>query len=118
MGSYEVHVLSERKKAGNYRGRSFLYLAEFLKNTLTNFAVICLKRPQKAGVFLGPISSKITVAIEKERRKRQRGEEERRRREKSNACTLSFYNGYFGQKTKNCWTGKVHLAVTLFMPIP
>lgn len=53
MGSYEVHVLSERKKAGNYRGRSYLYLAEFLKNNLTNFAVICLKRPQKAG-FFGP----------------------------------------------------------------
>ena len=105
MGSYEVHVLSERKKAGNYRGRSYLYLAEFLKNNLTNFAVICLKRPQKAG-FLGQISSKITVAMEKERRKRQREEEERRRREKSNACTLSFYNGYFGRKTKNCWTEK------------
>ena len=33
---------------------------------------------------------------EKERRKRKSGEEERRRREKSNGCTLSFYNGYFG----------------------
>ena len=53
------------------------------------------KRRQKAGVFLGPISSKITVAKEKERRKRKSEEEERRRREKSNGCTLSFSNGYF-----------------------
>ena len=77
-----------------------------------------LEKASKGGVFFGPDKLQITVAIEKERRKRQRGEEERRRREKSNACTLSFYNGYFGQKTKNCWTEKVHLAVTLFMPIP
>ena len=48
---------------------------------------------------------------EKERRKRKRVEEERRRREKSNGCTLRFHNGYFGRKT-NCWTQKVHLAVT------
>ena len=53
------------------------------------------KRRQKAGVFLGPISSKITVAKEKESRKRKSEEEERRRREKSNGCTLSFSNGYF-----------------------
>ena len=48
---------------------------------------------------------------EKESRKRKRVEEERSRREKSNDCTLSFHNGYFGRKT-NCWTQKVHLAVT------
>ena len=45
---------------------------------------------------MGPISSKITLTKEKERRKRKSEEEERRRREKSNGCTLSFYNGYFG----------------------
>ena len=116
LGSNEVHVRSEREKAGNYRERTYLYLAEFLKNNLTNFAVICLKKPQKA-VFLGPICSKITVAMEKERRKRKKKEEERRKREKSNGWTFSFYNGYFGRKTKKCWTEKVHLAVTLFMPI-
>ena len=53
------------------------------------------KRRLKAGVFLGPISSKITVAKEKESRKRKSEEEERKRREKSNGCTLSFSNGYF-----------------------
>ena len=53
------------------------------------------KRRQKAGVFLGPTSSKITVAKEKERRKRKSEEEERRRREKSNGRTRSFSNGYF-----------------------
>ena len=53
------------------------------------------KRCQKAG-SLGPISSKITLTEEKERKKRKRREEERRRREKNNGCTLSFYNGRFG----------------------
>ena len=53
------------------------------------------KRCQKAG-SLGPIRSKITLTEEKERKKRKRREEERRRREKNNGCTLSFYNGRFG----------------------
>ena len=55
-----------------------------------------MKRLQKAG-FLGPISTKKILTKEKERRKRK-SEEEERRREKSNGCTLSFYNGYFGRK--------------------
>jgi len=42
---------------------------------------------------LAPISSKLTLTREKDRRKRKSEEEERRRREKSNGCTLSFYNG-------------------------
>ena len=33
----------------------------------------------------------------KEERKRKK-EEEERRREKSNGCTLGFYNSYFGRK--------------------
>ena len=45
---------------------------------------------------MGLISSKITLTKEKERWKRKIEEEERRRREKSSCCTLSFYNGYFG----------------------
>ena len=68
----------------------------FLKtNLLTKFAVIWVKRRQKAG-FLSPRSSKITVTKEKERRKRKGEEKERRRRKKSNGCTISFYNSYFG----------------------
>ena len=45
-----------------------IYLAEFLKTNLTKFAVIWVKRRQKAG-FLTPRSSKIIVTKEKERRK-------------------------------------------------
>ena len=55
---------------------------------------ICSHLSQKTG-FLSPISSKITLTKEKQRRERESEEEERRRREKSNGCTLSFYNGYF-----------------------
>ena len=65
--------------------------------------------------FVSPRSSKITVTKEKERRKRKSEDTERRRREKSNGCTLSFYNGYFGDcfwPKKHFWTEKVHLAVT------
>ena len=87
---------------------TYTYRAIFLKTNLMKFAVIWVKRCQKAG-FLGPISSKIALAKEKERRKRKSGEEERRRRGKNSGCTesLSFYNGYF----ENCWTQKVRLVV-------
>ena len=54
---------------------------------------------------------------EKERRKIKSEEKETRRRERSNGCTLSFYNGYFGRKKKkkkrNCWMQKVHLVVKI-----
>ena len=91
-----------------------IYLADFLKTNLTKFAVIWVKRRQKAG-FWGLISSKITL---KERRKKKSEEEERRRRnKKSNGCTLSFLMAtlkiVFGRKkSDNCWTQKVHLVVT------
>ena len=72
-----------------------IYVTYFLKTSLTKFVVIWVKRCQKAG-FLTPRSSKITETKEKERRKRNSEEKERRRREKSNGCTLSFYNSYSG----------------------
>ena len=53
----------------------------------------------------------MIVTKEKQGRKRKSEGKERRRREKSNGCTLSFYNSYFGKK--NCSTQKVHLAITL-----
>ena len=56
-------------------------LADFLKTSLTKFAVIWVKKRQKAG-FLSPRSSKIIVTKEKERRKRKSEEKERRRRKK------------------------------------
>ena len=56
--------------------------------------------------FLGPMSSKIRVMKEMERRKRKSAEGERRRSEKKKGCTLSFYNSFFGEK--NCWLQKVH----------
>ena len=48
--------------------------------------------------FLGPISSKIRVMREMERRKRKSAEGERRRSEKKKGCTLSFYSSFFGEK--------------------
>ena len=69
---------------------------------------------QKTG-FMGPISSKITLTKEKERRKGKNKKEERRRRKKAMVALLVFfYNRYFGDKVwpkKSCWTQKVHLAV-------
>ena len=76
----------------------------------TKFAVIWVKRRQKAS-FLSPKSSKITVTKKKERRKRKSEE-----KKKNNGCTISFYNSYFGDDfwpKENCWTQKVHLAITL-----
>ena len=67
--------------------------ADFLKINLTKFAVIWVKRCQKAG-FLSPRSSTIIVTKEKGKSEGM----ERRRREKSNGCTISFYNSYFGDR--------------------
>ena len=55
-----------------------IYLADFLKTNLRKFAVICVKRRQKARL-LSPRSSKIKLT-----KKRKREERERRRRKKSN----------------------------------
>ena len=51
------------------------YLSDFLKTNPTKFAVIWVKRRQKAR-FLNPRSFKITVTKEKERRKRKSEEKE------------------------------------------
>ena len=82
-------------------------LTNFLKTNLMKFAVIWVKRHQTVG-FLSPRSSKSTVTKEKERRKRKSKEKERRTwKKKSNGCTLSFYNGYFGEtvgcKFRSIW---------------
>ena len=68
-----------------------IYLAEFLKTSLTKFAVILVLRRQKAG-FLTPRSSKILVTKEKETRKIKSEE----KRKKPNGCNLRFCNSYFG----------------------
>ena len=76
---------------------------------LTKISVVWVKRRQKA-CFLSPRSSKIIVTKRKERRKRKSEEKERRRWKKSNGCTLSFYNSYFGDSfwlEKNCSMQKV-----------
>ena len=74
----------------------YVCLPDFLKTNLTKFAVIWVKRHQKA-CFLSLRSSKITVKKEKERRKRKSEEKKRKKREKHNygLCTLSFCNSYF-----------------------
>ena len=64
------------------------HIAHLLKTNLTKFAVICLKKRQKAR-FLSPRSSKIIVTKEKERRKKKSEE-----KKGNNGCTLSFYNSY------------------------
>ena len=66
---------------------------------VTKFAAIWVKKAKRQG-FWRPISSKIELAKEKERGKRKSEEEEKSRGEKSNGCTLRFYNGYFGRKKK------------------
>ena len=77
------------------------------------------KKPENLGfkrqVFWSREAPKSHLLKEKERRKRKCEEKERGRREKTNDCTLSFYNGYsveFFSRKKKCLTEKVHLAVT------
>ena len=56
-------------------------LADFLKTKLTKFAVIWVKKRQKAG-FLSPRSSKITVTKEKASRKRKSEEKKKKKKKK------------------------------------
>ena len=56
-------------------------LADFLKTNLTKFAVIWVKKRQKAG-FLSPRSSKITVTKEKASRKRKSEEKKKKKKKK------------------------------------
>ena len=90
----------------------YIYISSrgFFKNQPNEICRHWDDKASKGRVFLSPTSSKFTVTKEKEKRKRKSEEEERRRREKSNGCTLSFYNSYFGEK--KMLNTKVHLAVT------
>ena len=54
-------------------------LADFLKTNLTKFAVIWVKKRQKAG-FLSPRSSKIIVTKEKASRKRKSEEKKKKKK--------------------------------------
>ena len=56
-------------------------LADFLKTSLTKFAVIWVKKRQKAG-FLSPRSSKIIVTKEKASRKRKSEEKKKKKKKK------------------------------------
>ena len=58
--------------------------------------------------FFGPNKLQNHTNEGKRKEKKKEGEEEERgRREKSNGCTLSFYNGYIGDwREKKCWTEK------------
>ena len=62
----------------------YLYLADFLKTNLTKFAVISVKKPQKAR-FSSPTSPKIMATIqgkEKEKKKeRGEGKEEKKKKQ-------------------------------------
>ena len=72
---------------------SIVYLADFLKTSLTKFAVILVKSCRKAG-FLNPRSSKITVTKEKERAGNRKGGEEK----KAMVALLVFHLGVFTPK--------------------
>ena len=75
---------------------------------------ICSHLSEKAskGKFFGPDKLQNHSNEEKRKEKKKNGEEhiERRTKERSNGCTLSFYNGYFGWfwTKKKCWTEKIH----------
>ena len=61
-----------------YCKHSFIYLVDFLKTNLMKFAVIWVKRCEKAG-FLSPRSSKIIVTKEEKERVRRRKEGQQRK---------------------------------------
>ena len=67
----------------------YVCLADFLKTNLMQFAVISVKKLQKAH-SLSPRSSKIIATKEKKSRKRKSEEKERRRKKKAMVALLVF----------------------------
>ena len=60
---------------------AILYLTDFLKTSLTKFAVTGVKRRQIKAGFLSPKSSKITITKGKEKKKEQgEGNEEEKKK--------------------------------------
>ena len=101
-GNIQINYLLAQRKKSSFNlvvEKIWLLFVESIPNRLfeNQHNDICRHLGEKSskGRFLGPISSKITLTRERERRTRKSEEEEMRRREKSNGCTLSFYNGYF-----------------------
>ena len=77
--------------------------SQFFETNLTKFAVIWVKKRQKA-CFISPRSSKIIVTKEKEKRKRKSEEKQRRRRKKKTMVSLLVFL---------IATLKIHLAIAL-----
>ena len=77
---------------------------DFLKTNLTKFAVIWLKRGQKAGFFAPEKLEEITLTKEKERRKRTSEYDEIKGRGENMVALLVFIMGTleiaFGRKKK------------------
>ena len=67
----------------------YVYLANFLKTNLTKFAVIWVKKRQKA-CFISPRSSKIIVTKEKKEKKKERGEAKEEKKKKTMVSLLVF----------------------------
>ena len=92
---YISYFMTERLLViGKFLQISLFISSRFYENQPHEICSHLSEKASKRAGFLGPRSSKITLTKEKERRKRKRGKEERKRREKSNGCTLSFYNGF------------------------
>ena len=71
--------------------------SRFFENQPNEICSHLSEKPSK-GRFFKPDELQYHTNEGKGRRKRKSEEEEKRRREKSNGCTLSFYNGYFGDR--------------------
>ena len=73
----------------------YLPLADFFKNQPSE---ICRHLSEKASEskLFGPYKLQNHTNDGKGKEKRKSEEEERRRGEKSDGCTLSYCNGYFG----------------------
>ena len=77
-----------------------IYLADFLKTNLRKFAVICVKRRQKARL-LSPRSSKIKLTKKRKGQKEERGEGKEEKEKKQ--WFLSFYKLHWRWHTLTDW---------------
>ena len=78
----------------------YIYRSSWFFENQPNKICSHLSETASNGRFFDPENLQNHLTKEKERRKRKREEKKSRRREKSNGCTLSFYNSYFGDSAE------------------
>ena len=74
-----------------------------------------LPAPLLTTLYYKPCFSETVWELERKEKRKSQGKKGGEEKKKNNGCTLSFYNGRFGEflaEKKSGWTQRAHLLVT------